>query len=198
MYKYLADLNTVICFTPCAAGVAMTTALDFNVQDGQLRQRDVWLLRERKDARVVLWVRDPVERFLTQLKFFQEMTLDEAIAFLENPPYRDPHYISQVEQHTYSGIFLPTVVYPFSRLTPTWAQEFGGSYPLGVLNASTHVKPTLTPAERSRVEGLHKLDYWLGAQDFVVGGQEWPRQLPLSVPSAEGITLPSNHIFNLP
>lgn len=199
MYKYLGDRNTVVCFTPCAAGVSMTTALGFNVEDGQLRQKHVWGLREKKGARVVMWLRNPLERFLTQLKFFQGMTTDEAMnAIAERAGWApDPHYVSQVEQHSYGSVFLPTVVYPFDNLTATWAQEFGSEYPLGQLNASTHVKPTLNAEEVDRVKDWHKMDYWLASQEFVVGGQGWPRvDMPLSVPSKEGVTLPPNHIFN--
>ncbi len=135
-YYEVTDLRKVVCTTQRAGSNSMAEALRpmFAASAANKIEPGEVLARRRQGWPVLLWVRDPFEKFASAHGIFGRRTsLTNFIirARREN----DAHWASQTRTHTHSGIFLPTRVYPFYNLAETWAEELPG-YPLNHLNTT--------------------------------------------------------------
>jgi hypothetical protein len=108
--------------------------------------RNLAPLTEAPDKRVLLAVRDPVERFRSALGMLG-WTVEETLAML--PTTVDPHLARQVELTRHGQ---ETVVYRYPLDLERLCADAGLPFPLRVVNAGRWPKPHLTARQRSRVE----------------------------------------------
>jgi hypothetical protein len=133
-YYEVGDLKKVVCTTQRAGSCSMAEALRPAFADSAANQITVGeaLARRRQGWPVLLWVRDPFEKFASAHGIFgRRMPLAMFITRVGRED--DAHWAPQARTHTHSGVFLPTVVYPFYNLAETWAEELPG-YTLNHLN----------------------------------------------------------------
>ncbi len=135
-YIEVTDLKKVVCTTQRAGSNSMAAALRpcFAASAANLITAGEALARRRQGWPVLLWVRDPFEKFASAHGIFGRRT-SLATFITRVTRENDAHWASQTRTHTHSGVFLPTVVYPFYNLADTWAEELPG-YTL------THLNPT--------------------------------------------------------
>lgn len=133
-YYEVGDLKKIVCTTQRAACTSMAEALRpmFPESAANLITVGEALARRRQGWPVLLWVRDPFEKFASAHGIFGRRT--PLATFITRVGREDDaHWAPQTRTHTHSGIFLPTVVYPFYNLAETWAEELPG-YTLHHLN----------------------------------------------------------------
>jgi len=133
-YYEVGDLKKVVCTTQRAGSNSMAEALRPAYSDSPANLITVAeaLARRSQGWPVLLWVRDPFEKFASAHGIFGRRT-SLATFITRAGRENDAHWASQARTHTHSGIFLPTRVYPFYNLAATWAEELPG-YPLSHLN----------------------------------------------------------------
>ena len=94
-------------------------------------------LRE-EGAKVLLFVRDPLDRLVSAWTFFQKqkMPFEKWLNIALTKP--DRHWRPQVEAHTWNGEFIPNRLYPLDLLTNYWGNLFQGAHPMRPLNQTEH------------------------------------------------------------
>lgn len=133
-YYEVGDLKKVVCTTQRAGSNSMAEALRPAYNDSPANKIEVGevIARRNQGWPVLLWVRDPFEKFASAHGIFgRRISLATFIARVQRE--NDAHWAPQARTHTHSGLFLPTRVYPFYNLADTWAEELPG-YPLNHLN----------------------------------------------------------------
>lgn len=107
--------------------------------------RSVAPLTEEPDRRVLLPVRDPIERFRSAVAMLN-MDVDAAIGALATTA--DPHFAPQT-----SYLRPETAVYQFPDAIEAFCAEAGLFHPLPVVNRGRRAKPTLTAGQ---IRTLHE------------------------------------------
>jgi hypothetical protein len=146
-YYEVGNLRKVVCTTQRAGSTSMIEAMRPAYPDSTvMRITDREALTRRKQGwPVLLWMRNPLERFASAYAIFGAGRIPSARNAAQ-PKYRTPqlfaelvftqddaHWAPMTRLHTVGGIFLPTRVYPFYNLAETWAKEMPG-YGLALLN----------------------------------------------------------------
>lgn len=148
-YYEVGSLRKVICTTQRAGSTSMTEAMRPAYPDSEnslITAREA-LTRRKQGWPVLLWLRDPLERFASAYAIFGAGRIPSARNAAQ-PKYRTPqlfaelvftqddaHWAPMTRLHTIDGIFLPTRVYPFYNLAETWAEEMPG-HKLRLLNCT--------------------------------------------------------------
>jgi hypothetical protein len=100
------------------------------------------LARRNEGWPVLLWLRDPFEKFASAFAIFGKGRLTSMGlqrrsligTFADKAMVQDDaHWAPQTRTHRHGGVFLPTKVMPFSDIAATWAAELPG-YTLGHVN----------------------------------------------------------------
>ena len=146
-YYQVNDLRKVVCTTQRAASTSMIEAMGPAQQESQVNlvsAAEVLKLR-KADWPVLLWLRDPLERFASAYAIFGagRIPLARDVATMKNRTpaifadevfkHDDAHWAPMTRLHAFGDQFLPTRVYPFYDLAETWAEEMPG-YRLALLN----------------------------------------------------------------
>lgn len=145
-YYEVTDLKKVVCSTQRAGSNSIAEALRPRYNDSPANEitADEALARRKEGWPVLLWMRDPFDKFASAYRIFgrpskkppqTQQVHDKspkgfATAVLKKD---DAHWAPQTRTHTHGGVFLPTKVMPFSDIAATWAAELPG-YNLGHKN----------------------------------------------------------------
>jgi len=173
-YYAVADLQKVVCTTQRAGSTAMIEAMRPAHTDSEAEQIEVAdvLARRSQGWPVLLWVRDPFEKFASAYAIFGAGRIPpgQAIPRYTTPSefaqavlqHKDAHWASQTRMHTVRAVFLPTRVYPFYNLADTWTEEMPG-YPLVHQNETRRqswdeIKWQLSADEFQKLEDLYHDD----------------------------------------
>lgn len=148
-YYAVDNLRKVVCTTQRAASTSMTKAMRPAHSDSQTRLID-WaeaLKLRGMGWPVLLWLRDPLERFASAYAIFGAGRIPLA-RIVTTYKYCTPHLFADYalmhddahwapisRLYSRNGIFLPTRVYPFYDLAETWAEEMPG-YGLPRMNST--------------------------------------------------------------
>ena len=125
--KYYADytLKKVVATTQRTASVSMIEALEPMCPDSpahKINQQAALQLR-KKGWPVLLWIRNPFDRLASAYSIFGVRS--DFNTFIERVlGETNPHWSPVSQLHKVSGVFLPTIVYPFENLAASWASEF--------------------------------------------------------------------------
>jgi hypothetical protein len=129
-YYYVPQRKLVVCTTQRAASASMAESLaPASMRSEVIAQKRVLRLKN-EGAKVLLWIRDPLDRIACAYPIFGK-TLN-ADGFAEKVLSEiNPHWSPQTSLHRMAGHgFLPTHVYPFESLAESWPMEIGYKYPL--------------------------------------------------------------------
>lgn len=153
-YYEVTDLQKVVCSTQRAGSNSIAEALRPRFADSPANEITVVeaLARRNEGWPVLLWLRDPFDKFASAYKIFGRISKRPRAAQLikDKTPAgfaktvlekNDAHWGPQTIMHTHNGTFLPTKVMPFSDIAATWAAELPG-YELKHLNKSKNRRQT--------------------------------------------------------
>ena len=119
-YYHLVDKRAIICVTPRAASTSMMTVLEHKPR---VTQEDAIKMQDHTD--VVLWLRDPLERWASAADLFMRNKGWDLSQFAERTLEEDNvHWMPQIKLHsTAAGILVPNKIYPFEFLNDTWSEH---------------------------------------------------------------------------
>lgn len=144
------NLRKVVCTTQRAGSTSMIEAMAPAHAKSKVRLIDVAEVLKLRELGwpVLLWLRDPLERFASAYAIFGagRIPLARELATLKyrTPKlfadmvflYDDAHWAPVSRLHSNRDEFLPTRVYPFYDLAETWAKEMPGCR-LALLNETS-------------------------------------------------------------
>jgi hypothetical protein len=169
-YLELRDLKKVVCTTQRGGSTSMIEAMRPAYPDSaaELITAAEALARRCEGWPVLLWVRDPFEKFASAYAIFGKGRIPSGRGIVPQSRRNvhefvnlvtkvdDAHWAPQTRTHTFAGVFLPTRVYPFYNLAETWAEEMPGR-PIALLNSTKRkswddLKEELSADEIQRLE----------------------------------------------
>jgi hypothetical protein len=135
-YYWVNQRKLVVCTTQRAASASMAESLAPAYMRSEVIRKNRVIQLKRKGAKVLLWIRDPLDRIACAYPIFGKNTLStavispneyaEKILAAGNVHWSPQTYIHRVVGHG----FLPTHVYPFESLAESWPMELGYRHPL--------------------------------------------------------------------
>lgn len=128
-YYHVPQRKIVVCTTQRAGSASMAESLKPNTEGlNQVISQSRALRLKREGAKVLLWIRDPLERIACAYPIFGKNPNDYAEMILSQS---NPHWSPQTSLHRVAGHgFLPTHVYPFDSISESWPMEIGYKNPL--------------------------------------------------------------------
>jgi hypothetical protein len=128
-YYAVNDLKKVVCSTQRAGSNSIAEALRPAYNDSQAQEitKAEAFARRSEGWPVLLWLRDPLEKFASAYRIFGRnlgSTVEKFASYAME--HDDAHWAPQTQMHRRGGMFLPTKVMPFSDIAATWAEELPG------------------------------------------------------------------------
>jgi hypothetical protein len=119
-YYHIKDHNLIICTTPRVASSSMSKLLSGRIVISQGNA-----LSLQKTHNIMMWMRDPLERLacafaldMNRAKTFPQFA--SQVTYMSNR-----HWIPQTTLHSFNGVLVPTIIYPFGALLETWPAKVG-------------------------------------------------------------------------
>jgi len=190
-YFLVRKLQKIVCTSQRAASASMVESLRPAYPESEvdrITQAEVLQYRGR-GVPVLLWIRDPLERFACAFHIFgKRIARDvvhknhrnrDAIAIEHMLNNFNPHWWPQVAMHTLNTVqtelFLPTTIYAFEDLADTWPDELPG-YPLLWIGRNEkrqsweELAVTLTQEQRRKLLDFYREDINMHAWALEQGG----------------------------
>lgn len=128
-YYWVPKRNIVVCTTQRAASTTMAEALAPNFDRSMVVTQGRAHSLQRDGARVLLWIRDPLDRLACAYPIFGRNPYTPGVVSPDEYAEKilaagNPHWSPQTSLHRVAGHgFLPTHVYPFESLAESWPME---------------------------------------------------------------------------
>ena len=135
-YYHVPQRKLIVCTTQRAASASMAESLAPASMRSEVIGKNRVLRLKGEGAKVLLWIRDPLERIACAYPIFGKNTITAAVISPNDYAEKilaqgNVHWSPQTDLHRMAGHgFLPTHIYPFESLMESWPMEIGYKYPL--------------------------------------------------------------------